>query len=350
MGDRMSRAVWLGVTALALAGLAGIRDSRALENEPEYRTGVTEGLPVGAALPPGWYFGATSTYYTGKKQNGDGNDNPLGVSINKAVTTLRGAWVPGVELLGGVYSFYIVQPLATVSVNVNGGTAVIPVPPPIGPIQVPIPGSKNYGSGLGDTGVFPVNISWAPAEHWHVTGSLGFYAPTGAYTPTSENINAVNIGNGYWTFEPSVAVTYLTPEGHLSANFVYDKAFENNHLSTIQVTGGGTLTGHYQSGDMLMVDFSAVKFIDKWSVGASGYYAVQLTDDTLDGMAVPAMSIPGLGNTRGQGNRYEKLSLGPYVGYDFGALKLSAYYNHDFYAYNALKAESFWLRASFRLP
>jgi hypothetical protein len=182
--------------ALALFALLAIERASALENEPGYRPGVTEGIPVGAASPPGWYFGATSTYYTGKKQNGDGNNNPLGVTIDKFVTTLRGAWVPGIEILGASYSFAVTQPLATVSVNVNGGTSVIPIPPPIGPILIPIPGRKDTGSGLGDLGIFPVNLSWAVADHWHVTGSVGFYAPTGAYTPTSADINAVNIGNG----------------------------------------------------------------------------------------------------------------------------------------------------------
>lgn len=336
--------------AVALFALLAIERASALENEPGYRPGVTEGLPVGAALPPGWYFGATSTYYTGKKQNGDGNNNPLGVTIDKFVTTLRGAWVPGIEILGASYSFAVTQPLATVSVNVNGGTSVIPIPPPIGPILIPIPGRKDTGSGLGDIGIFPVNLSWAVADHWHVTGSVGFYAPTGAYTPTSTDINAVNIGNGYWTLEPSIGITYLSPEGHLSLNAVYNKAFENGHLSTILVNGGGTLTGHYQSGDMFMVDFSGVKFVDKWNFGVGGYYAKQLNDDTLNGVTVPAMSIPGLGNTRGAGNRYEKLGFGPLVGYNFGPARLTAYYNHDFFAYNTLKADSFWLRASFKLP
>lgn len=326
------------------AGPAG-----ALENEPAYRPGVLEGIPIGAALPPGWYFGATSTYYTGEKQNGYGNDNPLGVRINKFVSTLSGIWVPGFELLGASYSFVVIQPVATVSVNVHGGTGFVTVPD-VGRIPIPVAGSSSNGWGLADTGIFPINLSWAPADHWYVTGSLGFYAPTGAYTPTSENINAVNIGDGYWTLEPSLGITYLTPEGHLSANLVYDKALENGHLSTISTTGGGTLTGHYQSGDMLMLDFSAVKFEGNWNFGVSGYFAAQLNDDLLNGADVPAMSIPGLGNTRGAGNIYEKFGVGPLVGYDFGPVKVTAYYNHDFFAYNTLKAESFWLRTSFKLP
>lgn len=269
---------------------------------------------------------------------------------DRFVTTFRATWSPGWELLGGAYWVAANIPYADVSVNIDGGVATIPLPPPVGPIKVPIPGGNYSGSGFGDLGISPFNVSWALTDNFHITASFSFYAPIGSYTETSRNINAVNIGTGYWTLEPSLGFTYLSPEGRMSLNMVYDFALENNHSSTIQTAGGGTLSGNYQSGDMLIMDFSAVRFLERWSLGVGGYYAQQVTSDKIDGIIVPELSIPGLGQTRGQGNRYMKFALGPLVGYDFGALKVTAYYNYDFLAENAVQSSSYWLRASLKLP
>ncbi len=110
--------------------------------------------------------------------------------------------------------------------------------------------------GLGDIIVDPFILGWH-FPNFHVTTGLDIYIPTGTYNQD----HLANTGRNYWTFEPIVAMTYLSDSGfELSAKFMYDFNTENDDTN-------------YQSGQEFHFDYTVGYHIGKqWAVGLGGYY------------------------------------------------------------------------------
>jgi hypothetical protein len=78
-------------------------------------------------------------------------------------------------------------------------------------------------------------------------------------------------------------------------------------IFTLRTTNSST---NYKSGNEFHTDFVVGKNIKNWGIGAAGYYAKQLNDDSINGHAVPA--VEGLWDT---GRQMQVLGLGPAVRY-----------------------------------
>jgi len=182
-------------------------------------------------------------------------------------------------------------------------------------------------------------VSWMliPGELF-VSADMVFYLKDSTYSRTA----SLNIGNNFWTFEPSAAVTYMHNGFQLTALALYDiNTADNNSPNALAVNG------NYQSGDIFSLEVTALQKFDEWSVGVVGYDQTQTTDDTAGGHAVPALAI-GPYLVSSNGNRASEVAVGPLVGYDFGVVNLTAYYTRDVYHENTIGGNSFWLRLSKR--
>jgi hypothetical protein len=176
-------------------------------------------------------------------------------AIAQAVPLL---WVPGWNFLGATYSASVVQAFytfvacggpGTTGGNCGGGTPI-------------------SGGGFVYTNTFiqPIALSWNLGNGWFVSAGFAFTPPDGTRQTGTPNPD-------YWTFEPSLAVSYLGNNWVASANFFYDT---NNKSQGVCCSVNSSIT----SGNALYGDLTAVYKIGKWSVSPVGYFEVQTTSDT----------------------------------------------------------------------
>lgn len=173
-----------------------------------------------------------------------------------------------------------------------------------------------------NTVISPINLSWNLGGGFFASAGLVVY--TGAWTYSLNNPN--NAGRNYWTIEPNFGLSYLADGWNLTVHPVIDFNGRNN-------------LNKYQSGTIFVMDYSATKKISKWELGLGGTLIKQLSDDTIRGVTVPAVT-----GFNGKGNRASSLSVGPVIGYDFGDISVKGYVLRDVYADNAPKGNRFWFR------
>jgi hypothetical protein len=268
-----------------------------------YMAGVNIGIPAGAAPPPGFTLSDTTYYRPMRVMNGSGSPTPINVSL--LGTSLSAVWVPGWQVAGGNYFAFVKQPFVWTTVEA--------------------PGSTERGSGNFNTIVSPGIVSWMVAPDLFVATGLTFYLKDGTYSKTAP----VEVGNNFWTFEPSAAISYLGYGLNLTALAIYDIDTENTATN-------------YQSGQVLSIDLTATKRFGAWAFGAGGYVAQQVTNDKVNGMVVPATPL------NSAGNRVNAIAIGPTAGYDFGPVELFAYLTQDVQLKNTAGGTSFWLRLTAR--
>ncbi|MEO0036537.1 MAG: hypothetical protein RLZZ501_2560 [Pseudomonadota bacterium] len=250
--------------------------AQAVENWTPYTTGIAIGSAAGALPAPGVYFQNTTYYADIRSHDSNGNNN--GVKINAIVDVPVLLWAPDVQVLGAKYAVYAVQPFDRVTTSV---------------------GDRTYTqAGLFETILSPLNLSWELPSDFHFATGLAVYLPDGTFN--SKKAGAPPSSN-FWSFEPSIGISWLHDGWNLSAKVLADFNLEND------VT-------HYQSGHVANLDASASKRFGKWSFGLGGYARVQFSDDEQNGKRV------------GDGNRAEEYGVGPYAGYDFGPVTLEAFY------------------------
>src|SRR4029077_15032655 len=121
-------------------------------------------------------------------------------------------------------------------------------------------------SGVFNTYIVPVELSWKLGNGFAVKTGLGIYAPTGTQNGP---FKLGNVGEPWWTFQPELIISYLANGWNLSAA-IYA---EFNTASS---------ASHYTSGDVLHADFTATKTIGKWTFGPVAYYVGQVSDDKCD--------------------------------------------------------------------
>jgi hypothetical protein len=289
--------------ALALCGPAHAEEGGIVP----YFAGVEIGVPTGAAPPPGVYL--SDTMYTRQEPLYNGAGNRVPIKINLYGNSLSAVWVPGWQVLGGTYLAFIKQPISNNVVSAFG--------------------HHSNGFGMFNTIISPFNLSWMVAPGLFVAGGTTFYLKDATYARNA----AVEMGNNYYTFEPSVSVSYLGGGLNLTALANYDINSENTNSPN-------AANGHYQSGQVLTIDLTATKRFGAWSAGLGGYVVQQTTNDTANGAVVPATPYESRGDKIGQ------IALGPVLGYQFGRYSLTAYDTYDVRHVNTAGGNMVWLRLS----
>ena len=303
-------ALFLGAGLSLALCLGAISQAHAEENGiVPYLAGVEIGIPTGAAPPPGVYVADTMYLRPQTVYNGQGKAIP--VKIGLYGNSLSAVWVPGVHLLGGDYLAFVKQPIDNNVVSAFG--------------------HHSSGFGIFNTIVSPVNISWMINYHLFAAAGMTFYLKDGTYSRNA----AVEIGNNFYTFEPSASVSYFNHGLILNALALYD-------IDTANTDSPNAASGTYQSGNVLSVDLTATQAFGNWNAGLGGYAVQQTTDDTADGAVVPATPY------QSRGDRIGQFALGPLLGYNLRGYSVTGYDTYDIRHVNTAGGNTVWLRLAAR--
>ncbi len=317
---RLRNVVLGGLAALAIGGAASsalAEESGTFQNR---LNGATIGLPLGALPPPGLYTGLETAYLGqgGIGPNGRGNQaNGLYLpAIAQAVPLL---WVPGWNFLGASYSMAAVQ--AFYEFQVLAGS-------PGGPWGGSPGAVLATGYTTANTYWNPINLSWNLGGGWFVAAGLGITGPDGTRYAGTPNPD-------YWTFEPTLAISYLNANWNLTANFFYDI----NTASAGVCCAGAVIT----SGNALYGDFHALYKFGKWSLGPVAYFEQQTTADSGPGCTLAS------GKPSGFCANMSNFAVGGLVGYDFGPVDMQLWITDSVARSNAIDGLDFWTRIGFRI-
>ena len=219
-------------------------------------------------------------------------------------------WVPGCKFLGADYGMAIAQPVDLMNLRIQ-----LPSPP----------GAPNKFTGNANWGTFgtvlvPYDLSWKLPCDFHVKTGLGITLNDTTAGPQAAPIAtpfAPN-GNKYYTFQPSLGLSWLHGGWNFSASFHYAFNLEDQ-------------TTHYWSGQQLAVDYTAAYVWGKWTFGVGAYEETQVTDDSSFGVNLPDSKA----NIWGAGR---------IVGYNFGPCSVDFIYNFPIYTNNDVSGEWFDIR------
>lgn len=259
------------------------------------------GLPLGAAPPPGLYSGAEFLIVpdTGNHNVGNQGNARLGV----AFTAVPLVWSTGWNVFGAAYTVSVAQAFYTVFA-INPGTN----------LAVDLNTASAFAV-TANTAFTPINLSWNLHNGFFVSAGFNFAGPDGTQVVGSPNPD-------YWTFEPTLAISYIDKNWVLSANMFYDI----NTASQGRSMGAGLFSpaaaNGYLSGDIFYADLTALYKFGKWELGPVAAIAEQTTADRPgSGITCAQLSVITGGVTGGCGNA-RAISLGGLVGYDFGPVDM----------------------------
>ncbi len=256
-----------------------------------------EDFMSGAVPPPGTYFLNYLTYYTADKfKDGDGNSLVPNFDLKVTANVFRLLHVTKTQILGGYWGFHVFVPIVNVDVS--------------------LPFGSQSKTGLGDIIVDPFVLSWH-SKNWHFATGLDIYIPTGDF----DKNRLANVGRNYWTFEPIIAVTYLSDNGFdVSGKFMYDFNTENKDTN-------------YRSGQEFHFDYTVAKKFDNISLGLGGYYYKQITADKQNGQKVGS-----------DGNKGQAFAIGPQVKYDHKNMSFILKYQKEMSVENRPDGDKFWFK------
>jgi len=281
--------------------------SCAVENFTPFNPGVTIGMPIGALPPIGLHFFQSTQFFQMHSKNDQGNDS--GPRVYDVIVSKWLIWVPDMpKILGATYGAFVIQPIVGASTG------------------IPWQGSSS-NFGLMNTVISPFNLSWNLQNGVFFSIGLTTYGPSANYHTAS----VAPVNRNYESLEPRLGFSYLTDEWNLSIHPLFDINFTN--------TSNG-----YRSGTLFMMDYTALRKFGKFEIGVGGTWTTQFTNDTINGRPVQAVA-----GVNGYGNRAQNFTIGPVVGYDLGAIKITAYYNQSVYARNIAAGNNFWLRCEIPL-
>lgn len=210
---------------------------------------------------PGWFFKPMVINYQGDASVTIPTAAGIVSNANATVNTLALGGGYGFEqkVLGGA-TWGVAAFLPYSWIDISGNTAAL------GGRQI-----ENNVSGFGDLTIVPVLLAWKDGDLQY-DFLLPIFAPTGSY----ELGRLGNPGLNYWTFDPTVGVSYNNAKSGLNAaaHLGYAMNTENNATS-------------YKSGDYLTVDGSIQQIMPLGSgflnFGAEAWYFQQVTCDSGSG-------------------------------------------------------------------
>ena len=158
--------------------------------------------------------------------------------------------------------------------------------------------------GAFNTIIQPIILSWDLGNNLFVSTTQTFYIKDGDYTIVNGVRDQTSYANDYWTYEPSVAISYIPPGVNLTANLLYD------------VNSRDAATD-YHSGSTFYADLTASRTTGKLIYGVVGAITQQTQNDALHGIKVA------------DGDRVSHLMAGPMLSYPIGRFTLMARYLAD---------------------
>ncbi len=197
---------------------------------------------------------------------------PLGAGLTAGLDatvyseTLVVLYQPDWKLPGGYYVFGVSVPYFWTKVE--------------GHVRLRGPGGQTFSkkrrdtaNGFGDITVFPVMLGWtALGGDLKYDVRLGVYVPTGEY----DKDDLANAGKNYWTFEPSVSLSYLSSKTGLEISAYAGVDFNGENPDT-----------NYRTGDQFHLDVTVAEHLPILGglvgLGANGFYYQQISGDSGSG-------------------------------------------------------------------
>lgn len=213
-----------------------------------------------APTKPGWVIEPIYLHYQGDASAATSIPiaGTIAASLNATsdAVLLGGLYTFAATPLGAHYSLGVYVPYVWISVAANLTT-------PLGTVR-----RQDSASGLGDLTLIPAMLAWK-VESWQFNALLPIYAPTGEYRTG----RLANPGLNYWTFDPTVGVSYNNTTIGLNAALHAGITINTENTAT-----------NYRSGSMLHLDGSIQQLLPVGpgflGVGAEGFYLDQVTDDS----------------------------------------------------------------------
>ncbi|WP_234729445.1 SphA family protein [Acidocella facilis] len=185
-------------------------------------------------------------------------------------------------------------------------------------------GSSGSTVGLNYIYLNPLFVTYnLPKLHFMFAPSV--FIPVGSY---SRN-NFINPAFNYYTFTQEMAINYNpTPRLEITAE------------PTFSVNFTDPATGYHSGANFIGeggINYAAIPSHPNLFLGMTGYFADQFTNDTQHGVVV------------GDGNKLEKLAIGPQLIYYFTPATAVVFkWQHEVLVHNGPKGDRFWFE--FALP
>ncbi len=130
---------------------------------------------------------------------------------------------------------------------------------------------KDSASGLGDVTLLPAMLAWK-SDSWQYNALLMIFAPTGDY----EQGKLANPGYNYWTFDPTVGVSYNNAKTGFNAALHAGFSFNTENSDT-----------DYQSGTAFHLEASVQQLLPLGpgfaGIGVEGFMIEQVSGDSGSG-------------------------------------------------------------------
>ncbi len=319
-----------------IAAVAAITPAaRATENDESHASfGYIDTLS-GLPLAPGFYARDDVSVQSSNRLNDqDGNKVAIRLGPNRQLA-IKYRETAVVDILTAAY----VPDYKIPYINASVGTAIFEgyVSPRVGlTSRLGIPERRGEDSaGFSDLNVVPAFFGFdIPRTDFHfVFSPFSFAAPIGRYSRSLES----NIGLNYWSYRPSLQMTYLNKTGQ-----EFDLQATGNVNSQNPVT-------HYKSGNEFYLGFAAQQYLSPhFAFGFGGYYYKQIGNDTQNGRTVDATPATDPLNG-GPGNRGETFGIGPVVSYNpTNRLAFEGHWDHEVFAYNRDLRDIVYVRGALR--
>ncbi|MEX2475801.1 transporter [Marinobacter sp.] len=179
-------------------------------------------------------------------------------------------------------------------------------------------------TGLNQIYVTPLYVNWSASETLHFSTGFSGFIPLGDY----DRNNLINTTSNTSSYMQEFNMTWFpSQQWELSLSPTFTFNFENDDTN-------------YESGDVFNVDYFAgyrPASAPQWQFGLAGHYTKQFSDDKQNGQTV------------GDGNRLQKIGVGPQVFYGLGPRTAVVFkYLHETEVENGSQGHSFWFQ--FAMP
>ena len=256
----MKRNVLLSLLGIALLIGPGLRAEEG--GSGHYMPGATasfiDAFPGRTALALVPQFTAYEGKASGSRQIPIIGGGGLKLDAKGYAITLPIIYQTPLEVLGGHYAAGIVLPL--VSMETTGQLTIGGLPPAK---------RRDTAEGIGDIFLLPVMLGWSWGDLKYDV-RMGVYAPTGEY----DKNDLANLGKNYWTFEPSVSLSYISSKIGLEVSAFAGLDFNTKNDDT-----------DYQTGDQFHLDVTVAQHLPLGKkgligIGANAFYYQQITGDS----------------------------------------------------------------------
>jgi hypothetical protein len=193
----------------------------------------------------------------------------VGIDATAYADTVVGLYQTPLKLLGGYYAVGVAIPYVWMKVEAKG---TVQLTKTLGPYTINIIRTstvRDTANGIGDITLYPFMFGWTALKgDLKYDVRLGIYAPTGDY----DTGKLANVGKNYWTFEPTVSLSYISSKIGLELSAFAGVDFNTKNHET-----------DYQTGTQFHLDITAAEHLPLLGgiigIGANGFYYQQITGD-----------------------------------------------------------------------